>query len=220
MTAMRFIPVILAFGIAGCQQSGSTTFSDVTNPLAPAAVDVKTEEPTTIRVISGDLLVEAPQYGGALNLKGIAGFTFSSHVSMSGGMFDPYHQCTANLKCFPGTAVSLRGTWIDSDLPSRFTLRGTSYRTGLGPRDAVAYVEFNGSVSLPPFTEAQMVEVSAPFTFKGAVTYFPASSSTGVKELLTGHGVARLTFQEHHEAGTTFWMFTRAVYEFHASNRP
>jgi hypothetical protein len=144
---------------------------------------------------------------GPLVLQGDRGFTFSSRVSSTGGVFVPYTTC--NLfegPCSPGDVVSLRGYWVGNDVTGTATLGGVTY-PGVGSAGATESmeVEFIGSFVLPPL--ASSAQVVAPFAFRGTFYY------SGGPQPLVGSGIATIALQP--AAGTPGrWRVTDVHYEF------
>jgi len=216
MTGIRFLALALAIATTGCEYSGEPMNGGGQTPVGPSAVVAKDDSPSTIKLVSGQLALES--LSGVLDLKGSAGFTMSSRVSVVGGIFDPFNQCRSTLDCVPGTEVSLRAYWSGSDLPATGTIRGQAYRTGISPLSPYALIEFTGKVILPSFTDDGTLEISAPFTVTGSFHYFPHNQQPEVTETINGQGIARLHFQRDQWTGSA-WIFQTVVYEIHPSAR-
>jgi hypothetical protein len=124
---------------------------------------------------------------GPLTLLGDRGFTFSSHVSSSGGIFEPYDTCNLFAgPCGPGDEVSLHAYWVGNDITGTATLGGVTYpQVGSGSATESMEVEFIGSFVLPPL--APSAQVVAPFAFKGTFYY------SGGPQGLVGSGLATVT---------------------------
>ena len=216
MAAPRYLLIVFALSLVGCQQSGSSHVRDLASPLAPSSVPVKPALSDPIRIVSGTLSLDPPS--GQIDLQGTSGFALSSRVSVTGGIFQPFNQCSGTLACVPGASVSLDAYWSDSDLPSTIRLRGKTVVTGLGAMSAHALVDFKGTITLPAFTPDGRLEASAPFTFTGVFKHYPDGVEPGVTEPLDGHGVARVRFVRDSSTGTA-WVFEEANYEFTPSTR-
>jgi len=158
------------------------------------------------RVTSGALMFAS--HVGVVDVAGQSGFRMRANVDDVGGRFDASNQCV-DLDCAPGTAVSLFAQWSGSDLNGTVTFKGHSYGLGgEGGGGALGIVTFDGHLTLPPFNDAGVVDIDAPFTFSGRVDF----TGTGTTEPLSGTGMA--TFQFKRSADGTAWQFSNATYAF------
>ena len=202
----------LTITVAGCQQSASDV-SEVAPLLAPSAdLSAKTEH--TIKVLSGQLVYDASVSPFAtLHLKGTAGFRLTTGNAYGTGY--PPIGCSQGEPCGPGT-VALNGQPNSySDLIGTATVRGRTYRLGNGDDDASVGFAFSGTVTLPPFTGSDAIELSPPFTFTGTIIAFDGPGAPRVSADLAGAGIARLRFEAWHLDPTTHvWKLASAVYEF------
>jgi hypothetical protein len=148
---------------------------------------------------------------GGITLEGESGFRMGAGVSVGGGVYDPWTQCSLP-DCRPGTEVSLFAHWSGLDLSGTLSLRGKTYVLGQeGEGGAFGSVEFDGSVILPEFTSSGTAEVAAPFLFSGQVA--PENPSGLIEfEPISGSGVATLFLSIGYDG--TSWIVDRATYEF------
>jgi hypothetical protein len=162
------------------------------------------------RVTSGAMHFEDTV--GGITLEGQSGFRMEAGVDVTGGVYDPWNQCSFP-ECQPGTEVSLFAHWIGLDLNGTVSLRGKTYVLGQeGEGGAFGSVEFDGSVILPEFTGSGTAEVSAPFLFSGQVA--PDNPSGLIEfEPISGSGIATLFLSIGYDG--TSWSVDRATYEFH-----
>src|SRR5438067_5153242 len=79
------------------------------------------------RVTSGAMVFGSDT--GEITMSGQSGFTESARVSVSGGVYDPWNQCSVP-ECPPGTQVSLHAFWTGLDLVGTASLRGRDYALG------------------------------------------------------------------------------------------
>ena len=147
-------------------------------PVTPlAAADI---------VITGGYLERTP-YLGPLELRGERGFTFRGGPEI--GIFQPVEECNAgSAPCGPGDRISLHANWSSLDLPGVATLDGNTYMK-VGGDQASLTVDFNGSVTMPPFSPS--ATIAAPFVFNGRFTH------DGIREDLIGSGVVTLALMPH-----------------------
>ena len=198
----------LAIALAGCSQSVSGV-GEGASLLAPSAdLPAKTEH--TIKILSGELVYVSVTPGARLDLKGTAGFRLAT-----GNAYEPGNPPTGCYPCGPGT-LTLNGQPNSySDLIGTATVRGRTYRLGNGSDDASVGFAFSGTVTLPPFTGIDVIELSTPFTFTGTIIAFDGPGPPQVSADLAGGGVARLQFEAWHlDSATHVWKLASAVYEF------
>jgi PEP-CTERM motif len=164
----------------------------------------------TIVITSGLLQMDGTE--GSLELAGNRGFTLFSPLSGEEGIFVPGQQCTPDSQaCPPGYTLSLAANWVGSAfLGGTATLDGQSYSLGIDVTDAAAFVDFTGSVVLPPLA-GQSAFVSAPFRFSGLFHY--PDSVPLPSETLTGRGTATLALVPSEEF-PGHWAYSSARYEF------
>lgn len=166
-----------------------------------------------INIIGGSLVMNS--FNGPITLVGDRGFTFESSLSVSGGFFLPWEQCT-NLHspepCLPGSTLGLNAIWLGNDITGPATLDGVTYSDvgSLSSPSSMA-VQFMGTVVLPPLSSS--ATLTAPFTFQGSF-FHPVDGGT-VNESLMGAGMATLLFSP---AGNIpgAWRFDSARYDFSA----
>src|SRR5947209_13531107 len=105
---------------------------------APAAAD-------PIHITGGFL--DMNTNAGPLVLAGDRGFTYSSSVDATGGVFRPSLNCNFDPRhCRPGDTLDLGASWIDNDVTGTATLDGVTYRGvgSLGSFSSMA-VQFSGT---------------------------------------------------------------------------
>jgi len=137
-------------------------------------------------VITGGYLERDP-YSGPLELRGERGFTFRG--GPQSGIFQPVEDCNAgSAPCGPGDRISLHANWSSGDLPGVATLDGITYMKVGGDLSSLT-VDFNGSVTMPPFSPS--ATIAAPFVFNGRFTH------DGIREELIGSGVVTLSLMPH-----------------------
>jgi hypothetical protein len=156
------------------------------------------------RVTSGALMFAS--HGGVVDVAGQSGFRLRARVDDVEGRFDAGNQC-GDFDCAPGTVVGLFAEWSGSDLNGTVAFKDQSYVLGReGAGGALGLVTFDGNLTLPPFNDAGVVDIDAPFTFSGQVEF----EDTGVTEPLSGTGIATLQFTR--SADGTAWQFSNATY--------
>lgn len=159
---------------------------------------------------------------GPLSLSGDRGFTFSSFVSASAGIFLPWANCNGDpLQCGPGDSLNLRGFWIDNDVTGTATLDGNTYtRVGAAGSSSSMTVQFSGTAVLPPL-RAGSITITAPFLFNGSFFHPVDNNASGfpaITEPLAGSGTATLTIAP---AGLgDSWFVNHARYDFVDSQAP
>ena len=159
--------------------------------------------------ITGGYLDMNPSFG-PLVLAGDRGFTFSSGVDTVAGVFHPIGCNFDPLHCTPGSTLGLTASWSGNDLPGTATLDGATYvHVGsLGSPSSLS-VTFSGTAGLPSIAASAIL--TAPFLFSG--TFFhTVNSGAGVSELLTGGGLATLSFTPN-RAFPSSWHLDHARYE-------
>ena len=82
------------------------------------------------------------------------------------------------------------------------------------PQDALLDLNFDGTIVLPEFTDTDIVEVTAPFTFSGSLKVPPRHES-GTSNVfdLHGSGVATVTL-EPNPFITGGWLVGSVTYDF------
>ena len=161
--------------------------------------------------ITGGYLDMNPSFGPIV-LTGDRGFTFSSGVGTTGGIFQPTEQCNFDpLHCTAGSTLDLRAAFSGNDLTGTATLDGVTYvHVGALDSSSSMSVSFSGSLVLPPL--AASAAVTAPFLFSG--TFFhPISTTEFVNEILAGGGFATLSLTPH-RAFPGSWHLDHARYDF------
>ena len=156
---------------------------------------------------------------GSLEIAGNRGFTlFCPGCDESEGLFEPGLQCQPfSPNCPPGSTVSLHALWVGSAfVGGTATLDGQSYSVGIDTFDAAAFVEFTGSVVLPPLV-GDSAFVSAPFLFSGLFHY--PDSVPLPSETLRGRGTATLALFRD-EFNPDSWALSSARYEFEPIPEP
>jgi predicted small secreted protein len=208
LSAACALVLTLAITLAGCNQSASGVGEDA--PLLAPSAGLQAKADDTIKILSGELVYDASVLGARLDLKGTAGFRLAT-----GNAYEPGYPPTGCYPCGPGT-VALNGQPNSySDLIGTATVRGRTYRLGNGNDDASVGFAFSGTVTLPPFTGSDVIELSAPFTFTGTIIAFDGPGAPRVSADLAGGGVATLRFEAWHvDSVTHVWKLRNAVYEF------
>lgn len=208
VSAACALVLALAITLAGCNQSASGVGEDA--PLLAPSTDFPAKTEHTIKILSGELVYDPSVLGARLDLKGTAGFRLAT-----GNAYDPGYPPTGCYPCGPGTFALNGQPNSYSDLIGTATVRGRTYRLGDGNYYASVGFAFLGTVTLPPFTGSDVIELSAPFTFTGTITAFDGPGAPQVRSDLAGGGVARLRFEAWHlDSGLHVWKLASAVYEF------
>jgi hypothetical protein len=160
-----------------------------------------------INITSG--LLDMHLAAGPLQIAGDRGFTFGSHVDVSGGVFNPHSQCFVG--CMPGTNLNLFAFWTGNDVTGPATLDGVTYPNvgGLSSPSSMT-VQFSGAAVLPSMT-TMPVSVTAPFLFNGSFLH-PLGSGT-VTDGLVGFGVATIWLTPSRISPGS-WALTEVRYDF------
>jgi hypothetical protein len=160
-----------------------------------------------IRVTSGALRFAS--HVGHIDIAGRSDFSMQADVDSTGGIYS-LDDCAADPEfCAPGSEVSVFAHWTGLDVRGSATLRGQEFVIGSESADAGgAIVNFDGSVTMPPFTDSGTAEVTAPFTFGGQLTPPGAVES----EALSGAGT--VTIELTKSAFVDGWIVTSATYAF------
>ena len=212
LSAAFALVLALAITLAGCKQSASGV-GEGAALLAPSP-DFAAKTEHTIKILSGALVYDVSVSPLArLELKGTSGFRLETGNAYEAGY--PPTGCWQGNPCGPAT-VALNGQPNSySDLVGTATVRGQTYRLGNGDDDASVGFAFSGTVTLPPFTGSDVIDLSAPFTFTGTITAFDGPGAPRVRADLAGGGVARLRFEAWHlDSATHVWKLVSAAYEF------
>jgi len=176
--------------------------------IALAAPTVAQADP--IRITGGLLLGDLS--GASVEIVGERGFTLEASGDVSGGVFTPAQECR-DYDCVAGHALRLDARWSGSDFRGNATLDGVGYPVGMATSATAAVtVDFAGAVVLPAFTGANLISVSAPFTFGGTFLYPDVEGVEGRVESLVGSGIGTLHFAWQPEGQS--WLFRTARYEF------
>jgi hypothetical protein len=174
-----------------------------------------------ISITSGSLVMNPSS--GPLTLTGDRGFTFSSSVSVFGGLprgfFEPWDVCAnrhAPEPCAPGSVLGLNAIWFGPEVIGPATLDGVSYPdVGSPTSPSTMGVQFLGTVVLPPL--ASSATVTAPFTFTG--TFFHPVDGGFTNDSLVGGGTATLYFFSGSQS-SGLWSLGGARYDLTGSPSP
>jgi hypothetical protein len=164
-----------------------------------------------LRIKSGALSFAS--HSGRITVEGTSNVQLDAAVNSSGGFMGTDEQCGL-VQCEPGTTlVTLRAFWSGLDLSGMLRLRGRTFVMGTENADgANGTVEFDGAVEIPAVTGPDTIQVSAPFTMSGVVTYGRNADGSPIVEPLSGAGTAMLTFEPNLDQ--TAWRFVNAEYVF------
>jgi hypothetical protein len=152
---------------------------------------------------------------GPLVLFGDRGFTFSSGVSVAGGIFRPWDCNGDPIHCRPGDTLNLGAFFSGNDAGGTATLDGITY-TAVGSLSSFSSmtVEFSGMAVLPALQNAT-VAITAPFLFSGSFFHPVDNNPLGfpaVTDSLVGGGVATVSIAPAAFAGS--WYVRNAQYDF------
>jgi hypothetical protein len=172
-----------------------------------------------ISVTGGQLLMV--KQTGALDITGEQGFSLTANVHADFGVFGPRLQCGFSPGCAPGTLVSLRGFWSDSDVRGVLTFEGETYPVGGGLfNDASVTVEFEGSFVTPPLAPSAVI--TAPFTLVpftiamgGSAFTLPPSAGDG-RYPIAGSGITTINLRSGGAAFPGVWVIESVRYDFSA----
>jgi hypothetical protein len=212
-TALAYVAPILIASFISCQQSPSSPNREV-SLLAPSLdADAKGEGAKPIRILSGQLIWDRATGAFPIEVKGTHGLRLDLLVRDHIAFFLPKLECEP---CEPRGRVGLDAQFIDTALSGSARLQGKTYQLGQDVSDArVAFYSTGEGVVMPPVTEGQTLELTAPFEVTGTL-FLPAGPGETIAHPFAGDGVATLHFAARLLApGLPAWYSTRAVYDFH-----
>jgi hypothetical protein len=179
--------------------------SNVLSPFAIlAALSLPAHGAAGTSVTSGALMFASGV--GVIDIAGQSDFRLRSPVDSTSGRFDAAFQCS-ELDCGPGTVVSLFAAWFGNNLSGTLRFKGHSYALGSESADgALGRVQFDGSVTLPPFNTSGTIDIDVPISLSGQIQF----NDTGAVEPLTGTGIATIQFKRSPDGSA--WQFSNATY--------
>jgi hypothetical protein len=148
---------------------------------------------------------------GVLDISGNRGFRLRVGVTIDGGRFEAFSQCSEFTPCPPGTTVNLDASWSGNDAQGTATLRGTAYNdVGAQDGDSAVSIGFSGSFTAPQMTDSP-VTITVPFDFSGSFAY-GLNGPEPQQALLSGGGHVTLTLRP--SSDQSGWILERAVFAF------
>jgi hypothetical protein len=159
-----------------------------------------------IRIVRGTVF-QPLSFFGDLNIQGTSGLRIDATLGGSSGSFWSFCDIVA---CLPGDEIDIGIEYNFLDVFGQVAIQGQTYTLTDG---AFLQLRFDGTTVLPEFTDTDIVEVTAPFTFSGSLQV-PDRHEPGTSDVfeLQGSGVATITLEPNQFF--TGWVVGSVTYDF------